>query len=220
MNTKKFSRAMGRIDSKYIDEAIHYNERTGTSKKKNWFKLGAVAACLCLMIIGTFTFPHLVDQGILSPAPAQESGDGFTMEGSDVLYLPISFSQRKMFKLIDERATGLTAENTYEITSEDLGDRMGVVGNSQNENLIGETVYHFIKYPADDSICIVKTDGNYQFYVRNGVDEIQEIISSYRLHIMVSSNAEEDLEKLRAFDTTGKALEIEYSASSSVLELE
>ena len=45
---------------------------------------------------------------------------------------PISFSQRN-FWLIDENETGLTDENTYQITSDDLGDVMGIVGNSQDE---------------------------------------------------------------------------------------
>lgn len=40
----------------------------------------------------------------------------------------------------------------------------------------------------------------------------------YRLHVTVSSNSEEDLAKLKAFDTAGGALEIEYSNSKPVLE--
>ena len=35
----------------------------------------------------------------------------------------------------------------------------------------------------------------------------------YRLHIIVTSNAETDLSKLKAFDTIGGALEIEYDAN-------
>ena len=96
------------------------------------------------------------------------------MEGSDVLYLPISFSQRKTFGLIDENAAGLTDENTYQITDDDLGGVMGIVGDSQDEGIIGETVYHFIKFPSDDAICIVKVNGIYQFYVKEDVAGIEE----------------------------------------------
>ena len=210
------------------------------------------------------------------------------MEGSDVLYLPISFSQRKTFGLIDENAAGLTDENTYQITDDDLGGVMGIVGDSQDEGIIGETVYHFIKFPSDDAICIVKVNGIYQFYVKEDVagiegtnnpdinidapvdentyhevepnapaenetghesetghevitleyiTELQAKVSTamshgdlpfvsssavyenpYRLHVVVSSNAENDLSKLEAFDTIGGALEIEYDANPISVE--
>lgn len=47
MNTKKFSKAMGELDDKYVDEAIRYQR---TRKKSSWVKWGAIAACLCLVV--------------------------------------------------------------------------------------------------------------------------------------------------------------------------
>lgn len=161
---------------------------------------------------------------------------------------------------------------------------MGIVGDSEDERMIGETVYHFVNFPKDDAICIVKVNGTYQFYVKEGVERIEQnnipdiiidapvdedtyhevgsdtpaeygtghddmetsngtitleyitelqakvstamsngelpFVSSsavyenpYRLHIIVTSNAETDLSKLKAFDTIGGALEIEYDAN-------
>ena len=286
MNAKKFSDAMSELDSKYIDEALNYKKK---AKKPVWIKWGAMAACLCLIVAGAFTLPHFIGNDIPSTPPVvEENAYGFTMEGSDVLYLPISFSQRKTFGLIDENVTGLTDENTYQITDDDLGDVMGIVGDSQNESIIGETVYHFIKFPSDDVICIVKVNGIYQFYVKEGVagiegtnnpdinidapvdentyhevepnapaenetghesetghevitleyiTELQAKVSTamshgdlpfvsssavyenpYRLHVVVSLNAENDLSKLEAFDTIGGALEIEYHANPISVE--
>lgn len=286
MNAKKFSDAMSELDSKYIDEALNYKKK---AKKPVWIKWGAMAACLCLIVAGAFTLPHFIGNDIPSTPPVvEENAYGFTMEGSDVLYLPISFSQRKTFGLIDENVTGLTDENTYQITDDDLGDIMGIVGDSQDESIIGETVYHFIKFPSDDVICIVKVNGIYQFYVKEGVagiegtnnpdinidapvdentyhevepnapaenetghesetghevitleyiTELQAKVSTamshgdlpfvsssavyenpYRLHVVVSSNAENDLSKLEAFDTIGGALEIEYDANPISVE--
>ena len=286
MNAKKFSDAMSELDSKYIDEALNYKKK---AKKPVWIKWGAMAACLCLIVAGAFTLPHFIGNDIPSTPPVvEENAYGFTMEGSDVLYLPISFSQRKTFGLIDENVTGLTDENTYQITDDDLGDVMGIVGDSQNESIIGETVYHFIKFPSDDAICIVKVNGRYQFYVKEGVagiegtdnpdinidapvdentyhevepnapaenetghesetghevitleyiTELQAKVSTamshgdlpfvsssavyenpYRLHVVVSLNAENDLSKLEAFDTIGGALEIEYDTAEYILE--
>ena len=178
MNAKKFSDAMSELDDKYIDEAINYKKKVKKSRKKtnkhSLIKWGAMAACLCLIVAGAFTLPHFIGYDTPSTPPVvEENVYGFTMEGSDVLYFPISFSQRKTFGLIDENATGLTDENTYQITDDDLGDVMGIVGDSQNESIIGETVYHFIKFPSDDAICIVKVNGIYQFYVKEGVAGIE-----------------------------------------------
>lgn len=289
MNAKKFSDAMSELDDKYIDEAINYKKKVKKSRKKtnkhSMIKWGAMAACLCLIVAGAFTLPHFIGNDTSSTPPvAEENAYGFTMEGSDVLYLPISFSQRKTFGLIDENETGLTDENTYQITDDDLGDIMGIVGDSQDESIIGETVYHFIKFPSDNAICIVKVNGIYQFYVKEGVagiegtnnpdinidtpvdentyhevepntppspatetfnevitleyiTELQAKVSTamsngdlpfvsssavyenpYRLHVVVSSNAENDLSKLEAFDTIGGALEIEYDANPISVE--
>lgn len=251
-----------------------------------------MAACLCLIVAGAFTLPHFIGKDTPDTPPiVKENAYGFTMEESDVLYFPISFSQRKTFGLIDENATGVTDENTYQITDDDFGGVMGIVGDSQDESIIGETVYHFIKFPSDDAICIVKVNGVYQFYVKEGtagmedtnnpdiiidapvdentyhevepnapaeyesghsspetetcnevitleyITELQAKVSAamsngdlpfvsssavyenpYRLHVVVSSNAENDLSKLEAFDTTGGALEIEYDATPISVE--
>lgn len=312
MNSKKFSEAMSELDNKYVDEALNYKRKAKKKAKKfSWTKWGAMAACLCLIAVGAFALPHFINNNTPDTPPIQENAYGFTLEGSDVLYFPISFSQRKTFGIIDENATGLTDENTYKISADDLGGIMGVVGNSQDKSIIGETVYHFIKFPTDDSICIVEVDGTYQFYVKNGVEgvektnnsdviidapvdedtyhetapnapvergeehdnvkteqeqieemptdtednispvaetsnaaitleyitELQTKVSTamsngelpfvsssavyenpYRLHITVSSNTEEDLAKLKAFDTIGGALEIEYLNAMPMLE--
>ena len=157
----------------------------------------------------------------------------------------------------------------------DTVDVMGIVGDSQDESIIGKTVYHFIKFPADDSICIVEVRGTYEFYVKDGVEgmegtnnpdiimdapiedetghndmetsngaitleyitELQAKISEamrngtlpfvsssavyenpYRLQVTVSSNAEDDLAKLKAFDTIGGALQIVYDPGSMSVE--
>lgn len=51
MNSKKFTEAMSEINNKYVSEAISCKKRT---KKALWIKWGAVAACIVLIIGGTF----------------------------------------------------------------------------------------------------------------------------------------------------------------------
>ena len=48
MNQEIFSRAMGELDGKYIDEAIQYR-----NKKVRWIPIAAAAACICLIAGGT-----------------------------------------------------------------------------------------------------------------------------------------------------------------------
>lgn len=66
MNAKKFSEAMSELDSKYIDEAIHYKKKT---RKPIWVKLGTVAACLALVLyVGRMLVPSHGDMVVLAYA--------------------------------------------------------------------------------------------------------------------------------------------------------
>lgn len=70
MKTKTFSNALGEIGDQYVSEAISYS----AAKKKNmWMKWGAMAACLCLVVVGAFMAPNLIgDQNVEQPM-----GQGF-----------------------------------------------------------------------------------------------------------------------------------------------
>mgnify|MGYP000451066381 CR=1 FL=1 len=56
MNAKKFSDAMSELDDKYIDEAINYKKKVKKFRKKtnkhSMIKWGAMAACLCILVVG------------------------------------------------------------------------------------------------------------------------------------------------------------------------
>jgi hypothetical protein len=64
MNSKKFSEAMGELDSKYVDEAINYKKK---AKKPSWVKWGAIAACICIVAVATFVFPQISNNNIDTP---------------------------------------------------------------------------------------------------------------------------------------------------------
>lgn len=286
MKKEEFFNIIGEVDEQKVTAAgMAMNKKKSRPVCVKW---SAMAACLCLIAAGVFTLPRFIGNNPPTTLPVveEEIAYGFTMEGSDVLYFPISFSQRKTFGIINENAAGLTDENTYKITADDLGDIMGIVGDSREESIIGETVYHFTKFPTDDSICIVEVKGTYEFYVKEGVKgiegtnnlidapvdedtyhevgpntpaedgterddvensngtitleyitELQDKVSTamsngelpfvsssaiyenpYRLHITVSSNSEEDIAKLEAFDTIGGAMEIVYDANPISVE--
>ena len=153
------------------------------SKKNIWVKLGAMAACLCLVIGGFAAY----QAGIFKPLAGTEENDtdtesaayGFYLNGNHtVLYFPISFEERRQYELVPDDAVGLSKNNIYKITEADLGDLMGIVTDCGYEALNGCNVYHFAKYPAKDSICIVDTPSGYAFYVGSWLNVGNEIGAS------------------------------------------
>jgi len=63
MNEKEFSRALGEINEKYLDEAIDYR------KKRNYFYLihvAALAACLCLVLVGALEIGKKQNKSLLN----------------------------------------------------------------------------------------------------------------------------------------------------------
>ena len=57
MNSKKLSEAISEVNDKYYEEAANYQPK---QKKRPWVKWGAIAACLCLVIVGSFLVPHIL----------------------------------------------------------------------------------------------------------------------------------------------------------------
>lgn len=49
MNVVRFSNALGKVNDKYIMEAISYERK----KKSGWLKWSAMAACLCFVVGAT-----------------------------------------------------------------------------------------------------------------------------------------------------------------------
>ena len=149
------------IDPAYVEEA----DREPKKKSYSWLKFGALAACLCLIIIGvvlqrepTDGIQNIVSNHLLTFPISLDSAPA-------ALYHPISFEDRQKYGLVPADAIGLDESNTYHITDSDLGEWMGAVTSCGDESLIGCDVYHFAKYPDKDSICIVDTPAGYAFYV-------------------------------------------------------
>ena len=90
----------------------------------------------------------------------------FFLDGNDkVIYYPIkSASSLKRWGLIIGESDMISAENTYKATEKDLGAFIGKVGQCDNEELIGKSVYHFSSYPDNNVICILDNDGEYELY--------------------------------------------------------
>ena len=68
MNSKNFSEVMGELNSKYIEEALHYTQNV--HPKSNRAKWMSLAACFCLMLSMTIAIPKFMQNAdIDTPRP-------------------------------------------------------------------------------------------------------------------------------------------------------
>ena len=108
MNAKKFSDAMSELDSKYIDEALNYKKK---AKKPVWVKWGAMAACLCLIVVAIITVPSMLT------SQESDGGGGSTIVDGDQNILqeaPTLFAKQSVIDAIEQDITGQDIEGWTE----------------------------------------------------------------------------------------------------------
>lgn len=83
MNTEQFSSALGKVNDKYIMEAVTYEQ---SQKKKNiWLKRGAMAACFALILAGTaITLPRIFGGSNHVVLPPNPDNPGSVFSGDNV----------------------------------------------------------------------------------------------------------------------------------------
>ena len=86
---------------------------------------------------------------------------GFIIESSKEQAIRANSSARQEKESIKEE---LFLETVFFISEKDLGEVMGVIEESEDQELVGCMVYHYIDYPSSDTICIVKKQDFYQLY--------------------------------------------------------
>ena len=84
MNAVQFSHALGKVNDKYIIEAITYERK----KKSGWLKWGAMAACLCLIVSGVLLLKQTTENNNVG------NGDGIVM----------LFTEAKVIKVLSPRS--------------------------------------------------------------------------------------------------------------------
>lgn len=130
-------------------------------KKSLLIKIAVFAAVVAVIILGAKTETEEVPTIDISTDIAYR----VMIEGfEDAAYFGIAFDERKEFGLISEDEIGLTEENRYKITEEDIGEFMGTVIEGE-ENMVGSKAYHFTKFPDSDRICIIETPKGFEFYI-------------------------------------------------------
>lgn len=76
MKEQRLLKAMGQVDEKYVEEASPAQH----SKRPGWLKWGAIAACLCLVVVAAAIIPNT-----LTPAPDTgiSTSTGIDLENGD-----------------------------------------------------------------------------------------------------------------------------------------
>lgn len=156
MNSKKFSEAMGELDSKYVDEAINYKKK---ARKPVWAKWETVAACLALVCVAAIClFPNNNDSvttpGIADAAPMIYVNDTLYRQSTS----QTSFNEMKddfvYLGIIESDVTNFQGTN-------DAGNYLDGIPKENfqaNHPIVGAEVYQY-----GDNI-VVEIEGKYWLY--------------------------------------------------------
>ena len=188
MNTKKFSEAMGELDSKYVDEAIRY-KREKAIKKPGWVKWGAMAACLCLMVAGgvmlTQNSKHIAPnpQMVQVPDPFITVTSIAEMEEYLDFDVPVLDKEVKSYSVLIDNSYPVMGQIDYADGSEfriqyGSGDISGIYGGTLEESKdIDGVKVEYYKY-TDTTYAIWEQNGfTFSYvYIADGISDVEKLI--------------------------------------------
>ena len=156
MNSKEFSEAMSKLDSKYVDEAISYKKK---AQKPVCVKRGSVAACLVLVCVAAIClFPNNNDS-VTTPGIADAA---LMIYVNDTLYKQ-STSQTSFNELKDDFVyLGVIESDVTNFQgTNDAGNYLDGIPKENfqaNHPIVGAEVYQY-----GDNI-VVEIEGKYWLY--------------------------------------------------------
>ena len=110
MNAKKFSEAMNKLDHKYIEETLNYKQKV---KKSFWGKLGAIAACLCLIAVVGIMIPFGEHKDAVTAPMIIIRGQNYVAPDMPVEELPAEYHYLRNLTEKEANDTGLTGCAIY-----------------------------------------------------------------------------------------------------------
>ena len=142
---------IGNADDKMIAEA----KTTRKSRKNTWIKWGAMAACLCLVVVGIVTIPNLTDN-------AQDYAETVTYNNAQ--YVICGSGEADIL-----RKCGLPTEIAVDLAGESLGCLAQAEKNnyviSENAKAGNFELFDYAPQP-NDNVYIVRIEGNYYAAIR------------------------------------------------------
>ena len=199
MNAKKFSDAMSELDTKYVDEALNYKKK---AKRPSWIKWGAMAACLCLMVVvaipivnhfnnGATDIEPLVEYSLEEAPSAPDFGElfptqileGYSLDGSVSVYDEAVLVARFINEALDDTMIIRIANKDW-FTDQTPNMDLGVVQYTEKANGKTSSVIfldggeHIIQYSFSNT-DIADNDGfcdmvNSAAYFTNGDSKVVE----------------------------------------------
>lgn len=150
MTTKEFSEAMGELDGRYVEEAVRYRRAV----RPRWATIGAIAACLCLVIC-IAVVPYLAES-----AGNTDAGAG----AGDVV--PMVYVNDSLYQIAAQQPDLTGQENEFVY----LGEIQSSVSESQNptenfqanDDIAGAAVYQY----GEDIVVLL--DGQCWLYTLYG----------------------------------------------------
>lgn len=160
MRKEEFAEVLGDISEKHIVDA----RADRKAQKPVWLKWGAIAACLCLVVVGAFVAPTLVGQtpngDIESPPPVADAAPMVCV--NDILYKQ-STSQTAYAELKEEFVYLGEIESEV-INDQSISDGIPNKDFQANHPIVGSKVYQF----GDD--IVVEINGKYWLYENFMID--------------------------------------------------
>lgn len=189
MNARKFSDAMSEIDTRYVDEALNYKKKV---KQPAWNRWVAMAACLCLLVVGGVIF--MQNGGNIAPNPdlVQIPNPIITVASIEEMenYLdfdvPVLDKEVESYSVFVENSYPIMGQINYADGSEfrmqyGSGDISGIHGGTleESKNIEGVKVEYY-KY-ADTAYAIWEQNGfTFSYvYTNSGSTDVESIIQQF-----------------------------------------
>ena len=215
MNAKKFSDAMSELDSKYIDEALNYKKK---AKKPVWVKWGAMAACLCLIVVGGLGISRVLFNGNIG----MQSACGHTNHDITILENDVYFTCQndgvfiyhskdgECEKITDEYGKLTKTSSGLLLFNDETGAVYQIFGNSvttlcniEAQSTVIGIIDNDLYYLSSDDKNIIATN-----LITGDNKEVFSIGNGYTTHQIINDNIlyysyyENDTASIKIYDTT------------------
>ena len=172
------------------DEVLARSEKTTIPETRQKRKIKwriAAAACFCLL--AGFGAWRLFGGGGRTPAvpedsPSSAEACSLILDGrEDACYVQLTYQDYIRFGLLPEQTPHASAEilnAMCSVDAENVGEALGTVTTAGDPDLVGKTVYVYIS-ASGDTVCVVETDGGYEFFCKRAVLLQERAVAAYEL---------------------------------------
>ena len=189
MNRNDLYRSMDAIDDDILAEAVSPERaRNVSGKQYGWWI--AAAACFCLIagfgawgLFGSRTAADPNGSEVVA-GKVDLDEDSFILDGQqNARYQRFTYEDFIRFGLLPE---GTPDSDVYTlaamcvVSDDSLGATLGTITTASKPELVGKTARQY-KTASGDNVCIVESDGGYEFYYRKAILEQENAVAAYEL---------------------------------------